>query len=468
MISIVDTGVCNIASIRSALDSIGLGYKLVSDPVELAIADRILLPGVGSFETGMNNLNERGLTAPLREKILAGTPTLAICLGMQLLCEGSDEAPGVSGLGIIPGYCVALPDTVRIPQQGWNRVTGGICEKLSGPGYVAYANTFVLPAVDESWSPSYTYYGEQFVASLYRAGLLACQFHPELSGEYGLNLIRAWMTLQSDRPITPPSGTPLETDTQNPCGSTIRIIPCLDVAGGRVVKGIRFQNLRDSGDPAELAARYELEGADEIVLLDIAASPERESTALETVKRVRKKLHIPLTIGGGIRSLSDASTVLSCGADKISINSAAVQNPDLIEELSAAFGRQCIVVAIDTRRSSNDSWEVLVNGGRATTPWDAVSWSIEAENRGAGEILLTSWDKDGTREGPDIELLEAVSSSVSIPVICSGGIGSVKDAVSAVSAGAAAVLAASIFHDKDYSINNFKAELSLSDIPVRL
>jgi imidazole glycerol-phosphate synthase subunit HisF len=463
MISIVDTGISNIASVRSALRHLGLAFQLISDPDQLRLADRILLPGVGSFDTGMRNLNRNGLTGVLSDKIVTGTPTLAICLGLQLLCDGSDEAPGVPGLGVIPGVCRALPDSVRIPQQGWNHVTGGICEDLTGPGFVAYANSFALPAIGEDWRPSFTTYGEQFVAAVYRDGLFACQFHPELSGSYGLGLIKAWMNgideHQDDRVNPGPDSESIS--------STVRVIPCLDVAHGRVVKGIRFENLRDAGDPAELAARYESEGADEVVLLDITASPGGVDTQLDTVRRVREQLHIPLTIGGGIRSLKDATNVLASGADKISVNSAAVLNPELITELSGAFGRQCIVVAIDTRRSEG-GWEVLINGGRVATDLSATAWAVEAANRGAGEILLTSWDKDGTLEGPDIELMESVSSAVSIPVVCSGGIGTAEDASRAVCAGADAVLAASIFHDRAYSIDNFKTELNDLGVVVRL
>lgn len=469
MISIVDTQVGNIASVCSALKSLELEYQLITEPAGLKNANQILIPGVGSFGTGMKNLNAAGFADILREKIQAGTPTLAICLGMQLLCDGSEEAPGVKGLGIIPGVCTALPDTVRVPQLGWNQVTDGICDELSGPCHVAYANSFALPDIERAWMPSFTTYGDRFVAAVYRNGLLACQFHPELSGSYGLSLISEWMDLCGGQRSIDKNAATTSASSRSPDldSSTIRIIPCLDVAHGRTVKGIRFENLRDTGDPAELAARYESEGADEVVVLDITASPDGAKTQLATVRNVRERLHIPLTVGGGIRSVRDASAVLSAGADKISVNSAAVCNPGLIRELATAFGRQCVVVAIDTRRASG-TWEVLINGGRNTTPLNTVTWAVEAEKLGAGEILLTSWDKDGTRDGADIELMESVSASVSIPVICSGGIGSAHDASKAIAAGAGAVLAASIFHDKDYSISSFKQELNLTGIPVRL
>jgi imidazoleglycerol phosphate synthase cyclase subunit len=233
-----------------------------------------------------------------------------------------------------------------------------------------------------------------------------------------------------------------------------------------VVKGVRFQNIRDAGDPAELAAQYEAQGADEIVILDIAAAPRGLDTRVETVERVRARIHIPLTVGGGVRRAEDARRLLAAGADKISVNSAAVREPALIRRLADAFGTQCIVCAIDARRTG-DRWEVLVNGGRDTAHPDAVEWARQAEALGAGEILLTSWDRDGTREGADEDLLASVSSVVSIPVIASGGIGTPEDAAGAIRSGASAVLAASIFHDADLEVGDVKAYLSAEGIEVR-
>jgi imidazole glycerol phosphate synthase glutamine amidotransferase subunit len=472
LISIVDTGVSNIASVKSALNALGLDYELVSDPAVLGRAEIILLPGVGSFESGMKNLTRKGLDMVLIEKIRSGTPTLAICLGMQLLCEGSAEAPGLKGLGIIPGICDALPNQVRVPQQGWNYVSGGICQELAGDGYAAFANSYTLRDVGPDWSPSRTTYGYSFVSAVYKDGLFACQFHPELSGSYGLRLIERWTQLICNSAVAQNvrssiTGQELPDEVLEDHGPAIRMIPCMDVAGGSVVKGVHFQNLRQIGDPAELAERYQKEGADEIVFLDIQASPDNANTSLESIRRVRSRLHIPLTVGGGIRSIEDANRILENGADKISVNSAAVRNPELISTLSSAFGKQCIVVAIDARRSGS-SWEVLINGGRQKTSLDARAWAVEAERRGAGEILLTSWDRDGTRSGPDAELVKTVSDAVSIPVICSGGIGSVIDAEKAIRAGADAVLAASIFHDADFSVSKFKQKLRLRGVPVRL
>ena len=223
-----------------------------------------------------------------------------------------------------------------------------------------------------------------------------------------------------------------------------RVIPCLDVSDNRVVKGVQFAGLRDAGDPAQSAAAYEGQGADEIVVLDITATNRREATQLKTVQEVRDSIGLPLTVGGGVRSLEDVQRLTDAGADRVSINSAAVQQPELVSEMSVRFGRQCVVVAIDARRSDH-GWEVLTHAGQRNTHRNAQEWAVEVEALGAGEILLTSFDRDGTRDGYDCELLSAVTSSVAIPVIASGGANSAAHMSQALQAGAAAVLAASIF-----------------------
>jgi len=249
----------------------------------------------------------------------------------------------------------------------------------------------------------------------------------------------------------------------------IRVIPCLDVDRGRVVKGVNFVGLRDAGDPVELASRYDAEGADELVFLDITASHEARGTIVELARRTAEQVFIPFTIGGGLRSEDDIREVLAAGADKVSINSAAVRDPGLIGRASARFGAQCIVVAIDAkRRDDGDGWEVFLNGGRLPTGLEAVAWAIEAEARGAGEILLTSMDRDGTQDGFDTDLLRAVSGSVGIPVIASGGAGTLPHFPEAVTAGQAdAVLAASVFHDGVYSIAQVKEAMAGAGVPVR-
>ena len=245
-----------------------------------------------------------------------------------------------------------------------------------------------------------------------------------------------------------------------------RIIPCLDVAGGRVVKGVHFQSLRDAGDPVEQASRYDGEGADELVFLDISASPEARQTTLEMVSRVAETIFIPFTVGGGIRSVADAGAVLRAGADKTAVNTAAVRDPSLVSRLADSFGSQCVVVAVDVKRIG-DRLTVMVNGGREETSLEAVDWSRRLETLGAGEILLTSMDRDGTGQGYDLPLLEAVTQKVSIPVIASGGAGNLAHLAEALEAGAHGVLAATIFHFKDTSLPRARAYLRERGYPVR-
>lgn len=247
---------------------------------------------------------------------------------------------------------------------------------------------------------------------------------------------------------------------------TSRIIPCLDVSHGRVVKGVRFQGLRDAGDPAERARLYQDTGADEIVILDVSATPEGRGHQHETVRHVREALSIPLTVGGGVRSAEDALGLLEAGADKVSVNTAAVERPDLLTEIASRFGRQCCVLAIDAARRDG-RFEVLVKGGRDGTGIDALAWAKDAERLGAGEILLTSWDRDGTRSGYDLELTRAVAQAVSVPVIASGGADTAEHIRAAFAAGADAVLAASIFHDGDTTPNDVKLYLQEHGVRVR-
>lgn len=251
---------------------------------------------------------------------------------------------------------------------------------------------------------------------------------------------------------------------------TVRIIPCLDVNNGRVVKGVNFVNLIDAGDPVEIATAYDKAGADEVVFLDITASCDGRRTVVNMVRRVAKQLFIPFTVGGGIRSIDDFKEILREGADKVAVNSAAIRRPELIREAAEKFGSQCVVVAIDAKRQSdNKKWNIFLNGGRVDTGIDAVEWAKKAESLGAGEILLTSMDCDGTKNGYDIELTRAVSEAASIPVIASGGAGKLEHFKNVLLDGKAdAVLAASLFHFKELEIKEVKEYLDKSGIPVRI
>ncbi|MDQ1339593.1 MAG: imidazole glycerol-phosphate synthase subunit HisF [Campylobacterota bacterium] len=248
---------------------------------------------------------------------------------------------------------------------------------------------------------------------------------------------------------------------------TKRIIPCLDIKDGRVVKGVNFVGLQDAGDPVEIAARYNNEGADEITFLDITASHEKRDTIIDVLARVAKEVFIPLTVGGGIKNLDDIYRLLNVGCDKISINSHAIKNPDFINEASKRFGTSTMVVAIDVKKTG-DSWNVFINGGRIDTGIDAVNWAKEVEDRGAGEILLTSMDADGTKKGYDLEILSKIATSTNIPIIASGGAGNMHHIEEAFLHGADAALAASIFHFQEIRISDLKQYLSQKNIEVRI
>jgi len=454
---IVDSGVANLASIAGAFQRLGATTVVSGDPAVVRQAARLVLPGVGAFGAGMAAIRNDGLDAAILDAASRGTPMLGICLGMQMLCEASEETPGVAGLGVVSGTCRRLPSHVRIPHLGWNRVTPNPGARFVTNGVAAFANSYALRERPAGWTPAWTTHGVPFIAALERDSTLACQFHPELSSAYGAALLDCWLTGGPARTVT---------GTNEASGLLRRLIPCLDVQDGRVVKGVRFQNLRDAGDPAEQAARYEAQGADEIVILDVAASPTGRGTQVETVRRVRAAIRIPLTVGGGVRSVDDARQLLSAGADKVSVNTAAVQRPTLLTDLARAFGCQCVVLAIDAR-STGECWEVLVLGGREPALPNAVAWAREGERLGAGEILLTSWDRDGTRAGHDVELLRAVANVVRVPVIASGGVGTRAHVAAAFAAGADAVLAASVFHDGDDTVDGIKTDLAMRGIGVR-
>ena len=254
-----------------------------------------------------------------------------------------------------------------------------------------------------------------------------------------------------------------------------RVIPCLDVTDGRVVKGVNFVGLRDAGDPVELAARYDAEGADEVVFLDITATSDARDTVVDLARRAADELFIPFTIGGGIRSVEDAQAVLDAGADKVAVNSAAVKDPDLINRLAAVFGAQCVVLAVDARKrdepvapGEEPQYEVYVAGGRTPTGLDAIEWIKDGARRGAGEILLTSMDRDGTKDGYELDLVRLASQAVPVPIIASGGVGNLQHLVEGLQAGADAVLAASIFHFGQFTVHEAKDALVAAGVPARV
>lgn len=455
---VVRTGTANLASVLAGLHRAGATVEVTTDAAQVRDADRVVLPGVGAFGAAMARLREHDLVPTLRERIQAGRPTLGICLGMQVLAAESEESPGVPGLGVLDAVVRRFPAGPRVPQLGWNLVVPGDGARLLAPGHAYFANSYRLASIPPGWSGALAEHGGPFVAAIERGVVLACQFHPELSGPWGQALLARWLRDEPAATMRAPSAT----------GLTARVIPCLDVRDGRVVKGIQFQGLRDAGDPVERAASYEAQGADELVLLDVSATPEGRGHAVRTVRAVREVLGIPLTVGGGVRAVEDAAALLDAGADKVSVNTAAVSDPGLLDALADRFGRQCTVLALDAAARDAGGWEVVVKSGRERTGLDAVAWAREAVKRGAGEILLTSWDRDGTRSGYDTALLTAISEAVEVPVIASGGAAHADHLADALIAGASAVLAASIFHDGETTVAAVKAELAKAGVHVRL
>lgn len=474
---IVPTGAANLASVRGLFKRLGITWREATGPNDIRDARAVVLPGVGAFGHAMDALggSQGPMAAALRDRIRDGRVTLCICLGLQLLASASEESPGTLGLGVIDGVVQRLPEsTQRVPQMGWNLVQASATGSLITDGHAYYANSYALRNTEAlraaGWNVATTHHATALVAAIERQGVLACQFHPELSGSWGQALIARWLHAAGyDVSATSPAPA-----TQSTPGLCARVIPCLDVRDGRIVKGIRFQGLRDAGDPAERAAEYQRQGADELVMLDVSATPEGRATGVETVRALRAVLSIPLTVGGGVRSTADAARLLDAGADKVAVNSAAVERPELLEELAVRYGRQCVVLALDAARrgtspaSDPEAWEVVTRSGTHRTGIDAVQWAHQAERRGAGEILLTSWDRDGTGSGYDTQLLRAISEHTEVPIIASGGAAGPAHLSEALAAGADAVLAATIFHDAGYSVEAVKRELATSGVRVRL
>jgi cyclase len=506
-VAVVDYGIGNLRSAHRALLHLGADARLTSSVKDIEACDAVVLPGVGSFGACASALREHGFEAPLKQAITSGVPFLGICIGMQLLFEGSEESPGVKGLGILDGMVRMLPPSVKRPQMQWNRVRwpvapsaaslrsvllGGLEAMNEGGEFFYFVHSYA-PELREQTTGVCTY-GTTFTACLERNNLFATQFHPEKSSRAGLKVLGNFLSYAgmvgkeshgiASEPVVRASqraGEPQPQGEQSLAPSYVRVIPCLDMAAGRVVKGVRFEDLKDAGDPAELALRYDTEGADEVTFLDVAASAENRDTLVNVVKRTAEQLFVPLTVGGGVRKLEDAKSLLRAGADKVSVNSAAVANPALLTEMARELGNQCVVVAIDARRRGEGvhqpedlkelptkGWEVYTHGGRNPTGLDALEWAQRCEEAGAGELLVTSMDADGVGAGFDIALLKAITDRVSIPVIASGGAGTPEHLLEAIQLGGAdAVLAASIFHYGRYTIQEVKSYLSDNGIAVR-
>lgn len=472
---IVRTGLANLASWVAAFERLGVQSVITDDRETIERAALLVLPGVGAAGAAMETLHAHSLVEPILRRLQAGSPTLAVCLGLQLLANESEETAGVRLLGLVDGHVQRFGAGKPVPQMGWNQISvdatadAGVQDCMLADGCAYFANSFALKTSPAGWRCAWSSYGgERFIAAMERGRVLACQFHPELSGPWGLSLLNRWLSGSTMRTVgsvkQSSNGRYSLHDSLRP-----RVIPCLDVRDGRVVKGIKFQGLRDAGDPVECARRYEADGADELVILDVSATTEGRNAAVRTVDAVRRAISIPLTVGGGVRTTADAARLLDAGADKVGVNSAAVADPQLLRVLSDRFGRQCVVAAIDAARRIDGApgWQVVTHAGTKRVELDAVAWCAQVAELGAGEILLTSWDRDGTRSGYDLELLRAARAAAGVPLIASGGAAGVDHLVDAFEAGADAVLAASIFHDQETTVRDVKHSLVARGIPVR-
>ena len=464
MIGIVDYGAGNLKNVEAAVTRAGASSRLVARPADLEGIERLILPGVGRFAAAAERLRGAELFAPLRDFARSGRPFLGICVGMQLLFEESEEDPGVPGLGLIPGRVERLR-TARLPHIGWARVTpaGRGPVSFREPFDAYFAHSYVVRAEH----PDAAALAEQparFAAAVASGATWGVQFHPEKSAFAGQAFIRSFV---SGGPARWEAPSPAAGTDSPDAGRMRRIIPCLDVKGGRVVKGVRFRDLKDAGDPVERAAAYDRDGADEVCLLDISASPEERRPLPDLIERVARRLTVPLSVGGGVRSVEEMRILLLAGADRVSIGTAACADPDLVRRAAEAFGSQFVIVSIDARRAG-DAAEVTTHGGTRRTGRDAVAWAREVERLGAGEILLNAMEADGTRAGYDVDLTRRVARAVHIPVIASGGAGDAADMARVLIEGEAdAALAASIFHDGSVTIRDAKAVLQAAGVPVR-
>jgi cyclase len=370
--------------------------------------------------------------------------------------NGSEEAPGIDGLGVFPGTCRKF-SMGKVPQIGWNKIkvnkNPNLFKDIPKGSAFYFIHSYYVDAKAPGTIAATTDYFIPFASALERGNLRGVQFHPEKSGDIGLQVLKNWITqIPGENPNKKFLGV------QNPFSKKgfgrrrHRIIPCLDIDNGRVVKGVKFKNIRDAGDPVELAKRYNEEGADEITFLDIGATHKSRDILMDIVAKVSCQVFVPLCVGGGISSVEDMRKVLQAGADKVSICSAALKDPSILSEGARVFGSQCIVLSIDAGRVGNE-WHAFINGGRIDSGKDAIKWAIEAEQLGAGEILLNSIDSDGTQKGYNLELTRIISESVNIPVIASGGAGRIEHLQEAIKTGKAdAVLLASLLHDKQLTL----------------
>ncbi|KAG2499823.1 hypothetical protein HYH03_002115 [Edaphochlamys debaryana] len=539
-VTLLDYGAGNVRSVRNAIKKLGYTIRDVEKPSDLATAEKLVFPGVGSFGQAMRILNQKGLTQPLKDYIASGRPFLGICLGLQLLFEGSEESGGCEGLAVIPG-AVTQFDTklgLPVPHIGWNNIAPTRpSDLLDGVGdrrvYYVHSYRATPSPANKDWVLATTQYGGEFVAAVNRGSVSAVQFHPEKSGATGLDILAGFLhPAQAVEERRAAAAAHAAAAPSGPKGLAKRVIACLDVRSNDqgdlvVTKGDQYdvreksdsREVRNLGKPVELAARYFEEGADEVAFLNITGFRDcvmEDTPMLEVLKRASERVFVPLTVGGGIKALTDSSgrsfsavevaaEYFRSGADKVSIGSDAVDaaqayyarggktdGSTAIEQISAVYGKQAVVISIDPRRvyvadpsavphatvrtakpGPNGEqycwWQCTVKGGREGRDIGAVELSKAVEALGAGEILLNCIDNDGVGKGFDLELVDAVSKAVTIPVIASSGAGCPQHFSEVFqNTGAAAALAAGIFHRREVGIDDVKRHLAQEQIPARL
>ena len=465
MTVLIDYGAGNLTSVRNAFAAIGEETVVTRDPEVIGKADRVVFPGVGAAAHAMDNLRRFGLVDVVR-RAAATKPFLGICLGMQVLFEHSEEDCGVEMLGILPGKVRRFPDVpgCKVPEIGWNSVSAPAGARVPGVGggqEYYFVHSYAADVIGDTCLTA-SYAGVTFTAMVRRGNLWACQFHPEKSGRIGLNLLRAWIQGVASSPS--PSPSPFTSLTR-------RVIPCLDVRAGRVTKGVKFKNNVDLGDPVEMAAKHAEGGADELAFYDITASAERRPIDIGMVEAVAKAVRIPFAVGGGISTVADMERVILAGAEKVSVNSLAVRNPQIIAEGAAVFGAQCIVLGMDPYRSGKTAsgYEITTRGFREFTGMDAVEWAKRAADLGAGEIVVNSVDADGTRAGFELEITRLIAEAVGVPVVASGGAGRPEHLVDAFNlARADAAIVAGMIHSGEYTIGQIKEGMAAARVPTRL
>ena len=496
MLTLIDYGAGNLTSVRLALESLGCDVVITSDPGMIRQATRVIFPGVGAAASAMQNLKQRGLVPVLRETLERGVPFFGICLGTQILFDFSEENGGTNMLGLLPGTAKLFRQSdarFKVPQMGWNAMRQvqphPVLEGVPQESDFYFVHSYYPSPENAGDVIGTTTYGNTTFASMVgRKNLVATQFHIEKSGEIGLRMLKNFVTWdgtwQRDAKKTVDVSLGVQTGdhASDPTADALsakvfpvkrRIIPCLDVIDRRVTKGVKFQNNVDLGDPVELAREYYLGGADELVVYDITASAQKRKIDIGMVRDVARAVHIPFTVGGGIANLDDMEDVLNAGAEKISINSLAVTDPDIIAEGNRAFGRQCIVLGMDPvanqdRERFPSGFEVTVRGFRERTGIDALEWAKRCEQLGVGEIVVNSVDRDGTCEGFELDITGQIAKAVQIPVVASGGAGNAAHLSQVfLETEVSAAIIAGILHTGQYTIADLKKAFAESGVAVR-